>query len=661
MIVLDTAVVCKKPICTSYIFVDGRPVSAARRGFFKELSSLYKSYLRSAAAGRGDEKSYSDPFLYLNLICGPCTYDPNVEPAKDDVIFRDAEMVLRPLTELFVGIYGELKEKSVKQMQGLRKEKAPEADFNLLLARRQEDARPSEVPPSPRTELPPLPPLVPIAPAQTRLPMQLPSLKNLELDNMDFDDLLSSPLPPIQAPEQSEVPEHMPPAAKVSSDFTLTPFSGEQNRRTPPPPQWGSNTSSGNILDELLDDEDIPHAPPLDISLLEEAEREMAACQGSASKNPWILAKMNAPINPSSGSARSSSPPRAPVVPTPRNRQPLSIANQSRTNISPPQITPRPTRKTPQGRPSIGYDDELSEDDEHAGWSAKRRKVVSKPTCSSSTPAASNGVLDNWLSSGAGPSSEPKSALGKKWAQQAHQGTPTRTRQAPRSAEASAPDGPLSSPLRSPLSTRTTPRARPAQFSQQSSPENPPFKSPVARPTRRILRRLSPDLGKAFVTARDMLDREPPPDEELFPQESPIRPAPNRRTRRQTPPPEMLDSPMEIAEPAKLSPHEIAENELAELQAIQPEAPPATKRKTSRKKSGMETKPPEDSVKGITLHMETQILQIARLAASLMPELDYGEGETIWNNAAVNRIGKWFASRGLSAEERAGFELKDVV
>ena len=47
-----------------------------------------------------------DPFLFFNIMCPAGSYDPNVEPAKDDVLFIAEDVVLDLCQKFFAEIYG---------------------------------------------------------------------------------------------------------------------------------------------------------------------------------------------------------------------------------------------------------------------------------------------------------------------------------------------------------------------------------------------------------------------------------------------------------------------------------------------------------------------------------------------------------------------------
>lgn len=77
-----------------------------------------------------------DPFLYMNILCPRGSYDANVEPAKDDVLFSDAKFVLELVEACFRDVYGE---RSEVERTTLPKRSMTRSDqgFDLLLARKR--------------------------------------------------------------------------------------------------------------------------------------------------------------------------------------------------------------------------------------------------------------------------------------------------------------------------------------------------------------------------------------------------------------------------------------------------------------------------------------------------------------------------------------------
>lgn len=75
----------------SFITVDSRPVSSTR-GTLKKVAAAVKDRLRKANPALANTK---DPLFCLNIICPVDSYDPNIEPAKDDVVFGDESFILK--------------------------------------------------------------------------------------------------------------------------------------------------------------------------------------------------------------------------------------------------------------------------------------------------------------------------------------------------------------------------------------------------------------------------------------------------------------------------------------------------------------------------------------------------------------------------------------
>ncbi|TAQ85755.1 hypothetical protein B7494_g5904 [Chlorociboria aeruginascens] len=109
-----------------FLSIDGRPVSH-EKGTMKKIMTMFKKYLRSTL-----EEKLSVFSLRLNIRCPVACYDPNVEPAKDDVIFENEHIVLELVENIFKDVYGEPKPMSPAKLQSLGKKLD---DFEILLAR----------------------------------------------------------------------------------------------------------------------------------------------------------------------------------------------------------------------------------------------------------------------------------------------------------------------------------------------------------------------------------------------------------------------------------------------------------------------------------------------------------------------------------------------
>ncbi|KAF2096682.1 hypothetical protein NA57DRAFT_42483, partial [Rhizodiscina lignyota] len=80
----------------SFISIDGRPVSAVR-GIPKEITRLFKEKLRAVHTRLQEVKH---PFSCLKINCPPESYDPNIEPAKDNVLFDNPDGLLTAVGQL---------------------------------------------------------------------------------------------------------------------------------------------------------------------------------------------------------------------------------------------------------------------------------------------------------------------------------------------------------------------------------------------------------------------------------------------------------------------------------------------------------------------------------------------------------------------------------
>lgn len=87
-----------------YIAIDGRPVSHTR-GTLKQFCTVFKEQLKKHD---GRFNKIKDPFLCLNVICPSGTYDINIEPAKDDVLFTEPTRIVAAIEEFFVSVYQEM-------------------------------------------------------------------------------------------------------------------------------------------------------------------------------------------------------------------------------------------------------------------------------------------------------------------------------------------------------------------------------------------------------------------------------------------------------------------------------------------------------------------------------------------------------------------------
>ncbi|CCU79006.1 DNA mismatch repair protein/mutL [Blumeria hordei DH14] len=85
-----------------YLSVDGRPVSH-EKGTMKKIVAIFKRHIRNCLPETSLKSSQL--FLRLDIKCPRESYDPNVEPAKNDVIFTHESVLLGNIEKAFQNIY----------------------------------------------------------------------------------------------------------------------------------------------------------------------------------------------------------------------------------------------------------------------------------------------------------------------------------------------------------------------------------------------------------------------------------------------------------------------------------------------------------------------------------------------------------------------------
>lgn len=379
----DPAVICRKPNCTHFIFVDSRPVSCTR-GTLKQIHALYKSYLKSASSASG----LSDPFVYLNICCPPGTYDPNIEPAKDDVLFHDGDIVIKAVEKVLTRFYGELKtEERVGKEKAV--ERVTQNGFELLLARKPKTPANAVTSPSKERWPKQLPP--PPKPAEIMdhddldedeeemAAMAVDTVMEEEMETGGFvaaNSLATSKQQRIEAgqvvndgdlpmtPEDELVstvtgnetltePEQVPtlPGTTAPAPSTATPGTSPLVTPRRKTTGWGFNMSGG------LSDSDSDE--PMDGGLeLHDSDNEETVRRDITLSNPWTAAKMNAPITSSpissspASTQRAKNPARKPFNPPirTRNRHGSSPVLPEYSAMGTPEAFPTPAPSSPSAR-----------------------------------------------------------------------------------------------------------------------------------------------------------------------------------------------------------------------------------------------------------------------------------------------------------------------
>ncbi|CCD54915.1 hypothetical protein BofuT4_P162040.1 [Botrytis cinerea T4] len=124
-----------------YFSVDSRPV-ASDKGTMKKITIIFKRYLRSRLASGASPEKLKNPFMRLNIVCPKASYDPNVEPAKEDIIFENETLVLEAVEKMFKNFYGDCG--TVMSKVARNNTVTQPTGFDILLARTPQQDYPSQ-------------------------------------------------------------------------------------------------------------------------------------------------------------------------------------------------------------------------------------------------------------------------------------------------------------------------------------------------------------------------------------------------------------------------------------------------------------------------------------------------------------------------------------
>lgn len=290
------------------------------RGTLKQIISSYKSHLRSAIA-YGNNAKIVDPFLYLNIACPPGSYDANVEPAKDDVLFANSEILLRIVERWFHSVYGEVQSDSATPSAKSVLASKPRG-IELLLAREKAPVKfaPMDLPPMVGSTSP--------APRSTSNSTTQIQRRPSPLATPAFHSSATAPLSsrncnessgaishsitdhPATDESQAEAPASLPP----NHDFSARMFAEDPGLEPPSDvvPAHGKPVWKGSMYAEEEDDEEALESDlqgrlrsPVDLDLgVDEHLRNVNV------SNPWAFAKLNAAMRPSGRNKQIHTPGR---------------------------------------------------------------------------------------------------------------------------------------------------------------------------------------------------------------------------------------------------------------------------------------------------------------------------------------------------------------
>ncbi|KAI4264741.1 MAG: hypothetical protein L6R35_007283, partial [Caloplaca aegaea] len=249
----------------------------------------------------------------MNLICPRGSYDANVEPAKDDVLFANSSCVLKVVESLFRDRYGDL-QSNEKQGAKIKRSAAESRVFDLLLARK------------------------PPATAEPLAPTTQPS----SFSSSAANQLLAMPVTDMEDPVGTKLDDDIQIAeanASHSSPQNTLDVEGslESSRFLPSPahPLGSNNQPWRHSMYQDADDDELLDA----IAASQDDDSGEEVDLGDiAVTNPWTLAKLNAPIR-----NRSQAGPASDMVAN--NQQLMTPAkghDEPYRDLSPPVRFPRP-------------------------------------------------------------------------------------------------------------------------------------------------------------------------------------------------------------------------------------------------------------------------------------------------------------------------------
>lgn len=95
----------------SFFSIDSRPITISY-GTGRKFLNAFKAQFQKLRRSGGEFKALKDVFIRVNIQCPPGTYDPNFEPAKDDVLFSDEPQMTTLFESLCTDAYRDLDARS---------------------------------------------------------------------------------------------------------------------------------------------------------------------------------------------------------------------------------------------------------------------------------------------------------------------------------------------------------------------------------------------------------------------------------------------------------------------------------------------------------------------------------------------------------------------
>ncbi|CAH0059696.1 unnamed protein product [Clonostachys solani] len=111
-----------------FFSVNSRPIASNREISLRFISTV-KTFLSEASGNLAAASRASIPFMQLNIQCDPNSYDVNVTPLKDEVLFAEEEQVMRCFEALCRTIY----QQSAEEAHQPEEKSRQDVDFSVIL------------------------------------------------------------------------------------------------------------------------------------------------------------------------------------------------------------------------------------------------------------------------------------------------------------------------------------------------------------------------------------------------------------------------------------------------------------------------------------------------------------------------------------------------
>ncbi|KAI0012159.1 hypothetical protein F4779DRAFT_569650 [Xylariaceae sp. FL0662B] len=273
-----------------YFSVDGRPVRAKTETMGK-LMSTYMRHLTNAFQKHMSTNTPKECFIRLNIKCPPGSYDVNIEPSKDDVLFFDEKIILNGFTDLCKAVYGTIKMDNPTPFTQSQ-QRSSTSEYEDGSARRvslsfshlpQADLKDADIV---------IPPLAMRSADESPRPQPQkkqvsPTRQCSEIESQEMHQRPSIPMTTAFTPINLQVS----PTRSEPKSTEVTPLEDV-------PSNAGNIQREGDMTTNLSDRvNDQPRKSSQTIQILQDSQEELDSIEDSSMRdlNPWVIAKMNAP------------------------------------------------------------------------------------------------------------------------------------------------------------------------------------------------------------------------------------------------------------------------------------------------------------------------------------------------------------------------------